>query len=299
MLKNIIAYAVTPGFKIDPELLKRRPARHCGALEQHANGFCAPRDDGELVYPVAGYQVICWETEDKILPSSVISDVVKSKIDQIEEEQGRKVGRKEAREIKEQTVDELLPKAFIQRRRTIAVLTDKYLLINTSSLARSHAFMECLGRALENLHFRPLFPSKSPFIMLTGWASVNEAPAGFTLDNELELRSITDGASKIKYIHHDIGGPAVSDYIAAGKVVTQMAMTYNDRLSFVINDRLHFKKLAFLDIVHEEIEANTQEADDLFDADITISIGECLKMIDAIIEAMGGQAKQESDLINQ
>ncbi len=296
MFKNAIVYSVTPGYRIDADLLSRRPARPCSALETRTDGFAAPRD-GDLVHLVGGHQLICWETEDKILPGSVVAEATASRIEQIEEEQDRKVGRKEARDIKERVIEELLPKAFVQHRRTLAILTKRYFVINTSSHARAEDMVSAMLKVFDGvIGFRPLQTTASPTSAMTGWVASGESPEGFSIDDNLELRAATNGQAAIRYTNHTIEGQEVRDHIAAGKVATRLGMTWMDRISFVVDDKLHVKRIRLLDLLTEQAEQQAAEGDQ-FDADVLLFTGEFDKLMDDLTLAMGGVAKLEGDLI--
>lgn len=299
MIKNAIIYRVTPGYRFDPEILGRHPARPCGALEQRTAGFTEPckHSTNGLVHSVSGYQVICFESETKLLPGSVVSDAVAERIEKIEGDQVRKVGRKEARDIKERVIDEFLPKAFVQHQRTLAVLTSKYFIVNTSSTARADDLLSCLGTALNHqVPLQPLNTIISPMSAMTGWVADGDAPDVFTIDDTLELRSANEVQAAIRYIHHDLGGPEVAKHIAGGKIAVKLGMTWNDRVSFVLDTHLQLKRIALLDIVTAEAE-EPEDAMEVFDADLTLSVGEVTQVIDWLVSALGGVVKPEADLI--
>lgn len=296
MIKNAIVYLATPGFKFDSELLSRNPARPCSAFEQRTAGFCEPVKGSGLVHAVAGHQVICWETEDKILPGSVVSDQLAERIEKIETEQDRKVGRKEARDLKDRIVEELLPKAFVQHRRTHAVLSGRYFIINTSSVARADDLMLTLSRALDSLPFKMVSTNIAPMSAMTQMVAEGESPDGFTIDDTLELVAASETAAKIRYAHHRVDGPEVSSHIASGKVAVKLGMTWNDRVSFVLDEKMHIKRISLLDIVMED-RADPETADEVFDADMALSVGEVTKLLDDLIGALGGLTKPEDDLL--
>jgi recombination associated protein RdgC len=299
MFKNAIAYLVTPGFRFDPELLSRRPARPCGSFETRTDGFIEPCEgstDG-LVHSVSGHQVICWETEDKLLPGSVVAETLAERIEKIEDEHGRKVGRKEARDLKERIIEELLPKAFVQHRRTHGILAGRYFIINTSSAARTDDFLSALRSALDSrLPLQTIQTNVSPVSAMTGWVAENDAPQMFSIDSTLELRSASETSAAIRYVNHDLGGSEVAGHVANGKLATRLGMTFNDRMSFVLDDKLHIKRIAYLDIIQEQVEMEANSST-VFDADITIGTAEVVGALDWLIDAMGGFMKPEADLL--
>lgn len=78
------------------------------------------------------------------------------------------------------------------------------------------------------------------------------------------------------------------NHIRLGKMPTKLALTWNDRVSFVLTEGLALKKLAFLDVCFEDSKSDT--AADQFDADVAISTGELSKLIPDLLEALGGVA---------
>ena len=67
------------------------------------------------------------------------------------------------------------------------------------------------------------------------------------------------------------------------------ALTWNDRLSFVLTERFEIKRLAFLDLIKEEAEKAAEHADEQFDADFTLMTGELSRFLPALVEALGGE----------
>jgi recombination associated protein RdgC len=233
--------------------------------------------------------------EQKLLPTTVIRQTAQERAAAIEAEQGRKVGRKEMRDIFERVSEELMPKAFTQRRTTWAWLDPLHgwLAVDAGSDARADEFMETLLSTLDDISPRPLQTQVSPIAAMTGWLAGGEAPAGFTLDSDLELRAASEAQAAIRYVHHDIGGPEVAAHIAAGKIATKLGMTWNDRVSFVLTDKLHIKRLAFLDILKEEAEKAGDTPEELFDADFALMSGELVQMFGDLLVALGGELKPE------
>ena len=197
------------------------------------------------------------------------------------------------RDLVERVTEELLPKAFSQRRTTWGWLdpVHGWLAVDAGSDARADEFIETLLATLGDVALRPLQTQVSPLSAMTGWLAANDPPVGFTLDSDLELRSASAAQAAIRYVHHDIGGPEVAAHIAAGKLVTRLGMTWNDKVSFVLTDKLHLKRLAFLDVLKEQAEQSAEGADELFDADFALMAGELAQLFDDLLLALGGEQK--------
>lgn len=298
--RNLRLYRLPRGFKpdladIDARLAKR-PLARCGSFEMVSRGWVYPRQEGIFVHAVNRQWLLALGVEQKLLPTTVIRQTAQERAAAIESEQGRKVGRKELRDLVERVTEELLPKAFTQRRTTWAWIdpVQGWLAVDAGSDARADEFVEILLATLGDVALRPLQTQVSPLAAMTGWlaqGTMDDAPAGFSLDSDLELRAASESQSAIRYVRHDIGGPEVAAHIAAGKIVTKLGMTWNDKVSFVLTDKLHFKRLAFLDVLKEEAEKSAEGADELFDADFALMAGELALLFADLLVALGGEQK--------
>ena len=297
--RNLRLYRLQHGSQLDPAALDaklaRRPLARCGSFEMAARGWVYPRQEGTFVHAVGRQWLLALGVEQKLLPATVVRQTAQERAALLEKEQNRKVGRKEMRDLVERVTEELLPKAFTQRRTTWAWLdpVHGWLAVDAGSDARADEFMEVLLSTLDELAPRPLQTQVSPLSAMTGWLAGGEAPAGFTLDSDLELRAASESQSAIRYVHHDVGGPEVAAHIAAGKIVTRLGMTWNDKVSFVLTEKLHLKRLAFLDVLKEQSEQAAEGGDELFDADFALMAGELGQLFDDLLLALGGELKPE------
>jgi recombination associated protein RdgC len=298
MFKNAIVYLVDPAYRIDPALLRRQSARQCGATELRTDGFCAPCDHAEgLVHVVAGHQLICLQTEEKLLPSAVIAEAVKEAVETVEESQGHRVGRKQMKEIKERVTLDLLPQAFTTKKRTFALIVGEYFIIDTSSAAKADVVLTALRKALE-MPLAQLRPVLSPASAMNNWLLSGECPSGFTVDRDCELRDSTEEKATVRYVHHDLEGDEIRAHIAAGKSATRLGITWSNRVSFVLTDQFQIKRLAFMDFLKEEAEQEAETMAELFDADIAIMAGELSRMIADLTTELGGIIRPKPDLID-
>lgn len=273
--------------------LSRRPLARCGNFEMASRGWVYPRQEGRFVHAVGQHWLLALGVEQKLLPASVIRQTAQERAALIEAEQGRKVGRKELRDIADRVTEELMPKAFSQRRTTWAWLDPQrgWLVVDAGSDARADEFVEVLLATTDALAPRPVQSQVAPVAAMTGWLSGGEAPPGFSFDDDLELRSGNESRSAIRYVHHDIGGQEITAHIAAGKIVTKLGLTWNDRISCVLSDKLHLKRLGFLDILKEQADQSATQADEQFDIDFALMTGELVHLFDDLLVALGGELK--------
>jgi recombination associated protein RdgC len=231
--------------------------------------------------------------EQKLLPTTIINRFAKERAAEIEAQQGYKVGRKEMKEIKESVTEELLPRAFALQRITYAWLdtVNGYLVIDAASSARVEELLELMNKSLDNLAFKQLHTRISPVAAMTDWLAGNNAPAGFTIDRELELRATGESKATIRYANHELEGEEILKHIAAGKRVTRLGMTWNDRISFVLTEQMQIKRIEFLDIIKNESTEMAENADELFELDFTLMTGELAKMFTDLTSALGGEVE--------
>jgi len=300
MLKNVIAYLLTPGFKVDPEKLQRQQARPCGPSESRTVGFVNPCNTPthSLLHNVSGIHVICLETEDRLLPGSVVEEEVRERAIELEQTQGHALGRKQRREVKERVIEELLPKAFTQKKRTLAFFTDRYFIVDTSSAARAGTMIECLRLALDDVPLTPIRTQNSMIGALAEWLTGN-TPETLTVDDFAELEMPDSNKPAITYKRTRLDVDDMGKRLASGYQPRRVGITYDDRLSCKVDECLHLKQVAFLDLLRASNESNAENVDEQFDADVTLYVGQVVRVIDFLIEQLGGLVPDEPDLLTE
>ena len=106
------------------ELLAGHPLKPVGALELSSRGFVPPfgREGEAFSHRVGQSAWITLGGEDRLLPSSVVNDMLAKRIAEVEEKQGRRPGGRMRKQMKDDLVHELLPRAFVRPSRTDALL---------------------------------------------------------------------------------------------------------------------------------------------------------------------------------
>lgn len=301
MFKNAISYLVTPGFRLDPEMLARRPARPCAANEGRTMGFAAPCDHStaELAHHVAGYTLICLETEDRLLPGSVVAEEVEQRAIDIEKEQGYKPGRKQMRELKERVTQELLPKAFTQKRRTLGVFAGQFFIVDTSSPARADMMIDALRSVLDALPLSLVQTENRVTGEMIQWL-LGSTPLGLTVDDFVELEKAEPVKPAIAYKRTTLDEYDMRRRISDGYVPRKIGVTLNDRLSFKLDDSLHLKQLMALELMQVDKRHQNDQAEDMaqiFDADVALMVGELVRAYNFLIAKLGGLLESEPDLL--
>jgi recombination associated protein RdgC len=276
------------------EQLSTLTLQPCSACDLQSIGWIAPRDGGPLVHSVNRQWLLALGIEQKLLPASVVKQFANDKAKEIEENEGRRVGRKEMRDLREAMTIELLPRAFVRRRTTFGWIdpVNGWLAIDAASPAKAEEFLEHLRKSVDQLPAKLLQVTQSPSSAMTGWVAEGEAPSHFTLDQDLELRSAEKAT--VRYVKHTLEGEEIRQHIADGKVVTRLAMTWGDRISFLLNENLQIKRLSFLDLLKEQADSQAENEDERFDIDFTLMTGEVAQLLNDLLEALGGELVKDA-----
>lgn len=302
MFRNAYILRVTPGFRFDEILMLRRLFMPCGKMDRSSSGFVPPVPGSDSLVHHFGaeqHQLICLQTEDRLLPASVVSEQVADEIERIEVEQGFKVGARQRRDIKERVVSQLLPRTLSIKRRTRAVLAGGYLIIDTSSNARADDMLRAIMDVVGSVPFSMLRTVHSPVVCLTSWMVSGEPPEMLTIDRDAQLELPAETKSVIKYARADMDSAGAIDRLKSGYYPSRVAMTYNDRVSFVLKTAsMQLLRLCFLDILREEEELkNAESSEELFDAELILFTGELVRLIGYLVESLGGAPDAEADLL--
>lgn len=265
----------------------------CGASEMQSQGWVPPRGiEGELVVGVGRQWLIALGVEQKLLPASVVRQYVQARLETLEASQGYKPGRGQAREVRERVTAELMPRAFVKRRLTYVWIdpVNRWLVVDAGSPAKVDEVLDQLKRALVDLPLLPVRTRLSPATAMTGWLAEGEAPAGFTIDRDCELRAAVEDKASVRYSRHPLEAKDLSRHLEAGMRAVRLALTWNDRISLVLCEDMHLKRVAFLDLLKEQAERESGDGADDFEADFAIMAGELAGLLPQLVEALGGPA---------
>lgn len=253
-------------------------------------GWIEPRGEahGPLVESVGRQLILKLKIETKTVPGSVVTRKAKERAAQIEATTGRKPGKKQTREIKDDIKLELMPLAFT-KESSILVWIDpdaQLLIVDAGSQAKADEVVTMLVKSLDGLAVTLINTQQSPMAAMSEWLVSQEPPAGFSVDRECELKAADESKAVVRYTRHPLDTEEVKQYVQSGKLPTRLALTWNSRVSFVLTEGLQLKKLAFLDVV---LDGASSGKDDGFDADAAIATAELRKLLPDLFEALGGE----------
>lgn len=290
--KNLLVYRLNQWAETPESLtekLSKQALQPCSGMDMQSRGWLPPKGDNEPLVHASGQQImISLGVEKKLLPATVINQFAKVRAADIEEQQGYKPGRKQMKEIKEAITDELLPRAFAIRRKTYVWIdpVNRFLVIDAASIAKADEVVEMLHKTIDGISLAFIKTQMSPSAAMTVWLSGSDTPSGFTIDQDCELRGRGDAAATVRYVRHTLDDDEVKKHIKAGKEVTKLGLTWNDRISFLLHENLQLKRITPLDSIKPE-----GEESDAFDTDLYLMTNELNNLLPAVFDILGGEVQ--------
>ena len=290
MFKNLTIYRVLAGWPTDADTLdttlQAASFLPCESTQERSVGWVEPRGHahGPMVEVIDGQWLLKLMVETKTVPGPVLARKVQEYADQIESNTGRKPGKKERGEIADDARLELLPMAFPKQTSALVWFDSRAGLLMIDG--PTDDALTALIRAVGGLALQLVSTRITPASAMVYWLAIYEAPSGFSIGRECELEAYDESRAVVWYGRHALDTDEVRDHIRAGKIPTRLALTWNDRVSFVLTDGMQLRKITVLGAALED-----RAAADAFDADAAIFTGELRKLIPDLLEALGGEVR--------
>lgn len=297
--RNLQIYQLTEAFTLTAEALHdallNKAFKPCNGLDTHRGGWATPlgKHGDQLVHAANGRFMLCMRREDRLLPAAVVREAVEEKAEEIETREGRAVGRKEKSRLKEEVFVDLLPRAFTRSQRTYAYIDPKnnWVIVDSASASKAEEILTLLRDSLGSLKVRLLAVNHAPSDRMTSWVK-SGAPADLLIADECELKEPVENGGMIRIRGVDLSSDEVQLHLSARKLVSKLAIEWQERIACVLGEDLSIKRLKFMDIVMEE--AADTAADDAvmrFDADFALMTLELSRFIPALCDYLGGVHK--------
>lgn len=279
MFKNARFYKLndTSGLTADglEVQLAARRFRPCGPLETATFGWSPPLGDRSeaLVHAANGCLLLTARRQERLLPSSVVAEALDERVAEIQEREARDLGRAERRRLREEILVEMLPRAFTRSRQVRAYVDSVagWMVVDAAAEKGAEELVSLLRETIGSLPAHPPRPEHQPVALMTGWVDGTELPEGLTLGDECELRDARDERSVVRCRGQDLAAEEIATHLRAGKQVVKVALDWQERLGFLLQDDLSLKRLRFADeLIEEAAEPGIEDEAARFDAEFAI-----------------------------
>ena len=223
MFKNALIYRIEtwdpPALATIEERLASQRFIECAASQPESVGWVEPRGKkhGALLEQVAGQTMLRLCVERKPVPASVVKTLLDERLQKIEDDTGRRPRGKQAKELKEAIQHELLPRAFAKRSHTLVWLDAKAGLVwvDAASVKKADALVTRLVDLLGGgLRLALLQTQTSPATAMAEWLATREAPAGFSIDHDCELKQPDSEKAAVRYARHPLEIDEIAELLA-------------------------------------------------------------------------------------
>lgn len=305
--KNLVVYRFTRSFELNAEALeeKLQSARfqRCRSQELSKQGWSSPMGKlgQQLVFSSNGCLLLNLRKEEKIIPASVVNDQLSERIEAIENEQDRKVRKKERDSLKEEIMIDLLPKAFSRFSQTLAFIdpSSGVLVVDASSAKRAEDLCSHLRKTLGTLPITIPALLQAPNTVMTQWLDSEAAqPEGFIIGDEAELLEPSENGGVIRCKQQALFSDEIRAHLNAGKQVSKLALHWRDKLSFLLGDDLILRRLKFSDSLQDQAaDMGQADAAAAFDADFYLMTQEVSALIPELFAVLGGENTQSYNAV--
>lgn len=257
--KNLRIYTLGSDFEMPEQLetsLEPMRFRPCNRSERASFGWTSPfgRDSEVLSHQIGHCYLFTARKEEKVLPASVVNGQLEELVAQREAELGHKLPAKEKQAMKEDLIHRLLPQAF-SKFKQIGALLDTQLgivVVDASSATAAEELLGLLRSSFGSLPAKPWFADQPGELYFTHFLRQQQLADGFEFGDEVELRAANDSGAVVRCRQHDLSGTEIETHLAHNKEVTKLALIWQQRLQFVLEQDLAIKRFKPTDVLLDE-----------------------------------------------
>lgn len=299
MFRNIRFYRLTSPWPKNEEELSEKLAENtftpCGAYSERTAGWEPPSPAGGelLCRRLQGADLFQLRTQSRVLPVAAIKEAMEGKLDEYRQRMAQEAPRSEVRRLKEETKEELLPKALLrsERNRGCFIHSESLLAVDAGTDAKADWFIDQLRTCFGEFTCVPLSFNEEPSALLNR-IFLGETPSGFSLGRECRMQDPTDSKSIATWRGFELSDSTIRRHVADGMNLTHLGVTFEEVLTCVISQEGVISKFKFL----EGEEVDTPDYEDpaaRLDAEFVLLAGYVTRMVTVLKKLLKGYAKAD------
>lgn len=299
MFASISIFKILNGLPDSPQtladLISQIPFVPTGPTQEVSAGWEPPRaEGGAFVEAINRQWIMRMVIETRSVPSSAVKDKAEAAAAEIENSTGRKPGKKEMRQLKEDALQALLPNAFPKRAGIMVWINpdERLLVIGSTSSSKTDEIVTALVRQVPDFTVSQINTQTSPQAAMASWLHSAECPDEIELGRSVDLKAQDESKATAKFNSHNLVCDEVRQHLAMGKLPTKMGLVLADRIEFCLDESMRITKIKLIDV--DVAESKDGKAEDAFDGTVTIETAELTKLILALISALGGEMAAEA-----
>lgn len=292
----ILELATSPAEDSLGEYLAEHAMKPVGPLELSSRGWAPLHSNGPLFRHIGDTIHLSLGGEDKVLPAPAVNLELSARLEAYEKREGRRPGARARKAMRDEVLQDLLPRALVKPYRLDGYLdlSRGLLVVDTASRKAAEGFASHLRATLGSFPARPVNAEVAPRAVLTAWLADGSYSRnagldqiGWTLGDACRLQDAADGGGVVTVKGEDLRGDEVAKHLEAGKQCTRLALFAGDHLAFNLGEDLVVRGLKFLDSAVESLES--VEREDLqgeFDARAALLVCEVGILFDTLERAL-------------
>lgn len=275
MLKNLVVYKILEPINLNKkkEKFKENQFKPCDLQEKTSIGWEKVKSGMEdFIYEAMGFNLLRIVKEDKILPNEVVKAEFESRVEELEEKEGRKLKKTEKATIKDQIFSELLPRAFSKYSHTLILINKDYIMVDCGSAKAAEEALAFLRKTLETLPVKPIEINNEMNKVLLNDKELEKLTA-------LDEFDISDGEGTIscKKTHYQT---EEIQNLLKDKYVKKLAFDFDEKATFVLTEEGFIKRLKLSDDEKEKMEDKNAQ----FDADFVLFSNTAIEIIESVLK---------------
>lgn len=199
----------------------------------------------------------------RLLPGVAISAQFNARLAEIRANENREPGTRERRKLRDETVLEMIPRAFLMPSRLSGILDlrNGWLLLDTASRRIAEAAVSLLRGALGSMPAVPPDPQTSPRLAFTAWLRGDASPAhaALAIGTTCVLEECVEAGARIAARDQELFCEEIGKHLEAGKFCTALELNLDGRLGFALDESLTVRRIVWND---DALEAQDEDEED-------------------------------------